>query len=262
VSWLHVSGLLLRYAYLYRRSVARMMGVLFWPVMDLLVWGFLTTYLQRLVLPASVTFLLGAVIFWDIFYSSQQAITLSITEEIWVRNILNIFVAPVSVVELLSATALVGLARASASASVLALLAWGLYSFHLTAIGFALAPFCFALLLFGWAMGMFTMALVLRFGQAAEALIWGIPFLIQPLSAVFYPLHVLPVWLQPIARALPSTHVFEGMRAALSAGRLDSASLAAALALDVVYLAAGALFFAWMLGRVRERGYLARLGME
>lgn len=262
MSWIRISGLLLRYFYLYRRSVARIMGILFWPVMDLLVWGFLTTYLQRMVLPSAVVFLLGAVIFWDIFYSSQQAITLSLTEEIWARNILNIFVAPVSVAELLVATSIVGVLRAAASATVLSLLAWLLYSFNITAIGLALVPFCFALLLFGWAMGMFTMALVLRFGQAAEALIWGIPFLIQPLSAVFYPVRVLPGWLQGISRALPSTHVFEGMRAVLASGRVDVRSLGAALVLDALYLVAGSLFFAWMLSRVREKGYLARLGME
>jgi ABC-2 type transport system permease protein len=103
---------------------------------------------------------------------------------------------------------------------------------------------------------------VLRFGQAAEALIWGIPFLIQPISAVFYPVRVLPVWLQGVAKSLPSTHVFEGMRMALATGRVDAGALAAALALNVLYLAAGSLFFAWMLGRVREKGYLSRLGME
>lgn len=260
--WIRISGLLLRYLYLYRRSVARIMGVVFWPVMDLLVWGFLTSYLQKVALPASILFLLGAVIFWDIFYSSQQAISLSITEEIWVRNILNIFVAPVSAAELLIATCLVGLARALVSATILALLAWSLYSFNLLSIGFALVPFFFALILFGWAMGTFTMALVLRFGQAAEALIWGIPFLIQPLSAVFYPVRVLPRWLRPVAEALPSTHVFEGMRRALDTGTVDMRSLAAALLLNLVYLAAGSLFFAWMLSRVREKGYLSRLGME
>jgi ABC-2 type transport system permease protein len=103
---------------------------------------------------------------------------------------------------------------------------------------------------------------VLRFGQAAEALIWGIPFLIQPLSAVFYPVEVLPGWLQPVAKALPSTHVFEGMREVLKTGTVDARRLAAALALDVFALLLGALFFAWMLSRVREKGYLSRLGME
>jgi ABC-2 type transport system permease protein len=111
-------------------------------------------------------------------------------------------------------------------------------------------------------MGMFTMALVLRFGQAAEALIWGIPFLIQPLSAVFYPVSVLPPWLRTISLLLPSTHVFEGMRAALATGRVDTRTFAAALGLNAIYLAAGAAFFGWMLGRVREKGYLARLGMD
>jgi ABC-2 type transport system permease protein len=261
-SWLRISGLLLRYLYLYRRSAARIMGILFWPVMDLLVWGFLTSYLERMVLPVSVVFLLGAVIFWDVFYSAQQAITLSITEEIWVRNILNIFVAPVSIPELLIATSIVGALRAGTSAAFLALLAWSFYSFNLAAIGIALVPFFFALVLFGWAMGMFTMALVLRFGQAAEALIWGIPFLIQPISAVFYPLEVLPRWLQPIARALPTTHIFEGLRGALKTGRVDTRTLATALALDLAALLLGSLFFAWMLSRVREKGYLSRLGME
>lgn len=260
--WMRVSALLMRYLYLYRRSAARIMGVVFWPVMDLLVWGFLTTYLERMTLPSSVLFLVGAVIFWDVFYSAQQAITLSITEEIWARNILNVFVAPVRTFELLLATSLVGVLRATASALVLALLAKLFYSFDLFAVGLALVPFYFALLLFGWAMGMFTMALVLRYGQAAEALIWGIPFLVQPLSAVFYPVKVLPVWLQPISKLLPSTHVFEGMREALATRALDSRSLVAALALNVVYLAAGAAFFGWMLERVRVKGYLSRLGME
>ena len=257
-----IGALLLRYLYLYRRSTARMMGILFWPVMDLLVWGFLTSYLERFAAPPAVAFLLGAVIFWDIFYSAQQAITLSITEDIWARNILNIFVAPVRTWELLVATSLIGVFRATVSAGTLAILARLLYGFPLFAIGLPLIPFYFSLLLFGWAMGMFTMALVLRFGQAAEALIWGIPFLIQPLSAVFYPVYVLPPWVQGIARALPSTWVFEGMRDALATGRVGKGRSSLAVGLNVIYLAAGAAFFGWMLGRVREKGYLARLGME
>ena len=257
-----ILALLLRYLFLYRRSVARMMGILFWPVMDLLVWGFLTAYLEKVAAPASVVFLLGAVVFWDVFYSAQQAITLSITEEIWARNILNIFVAPVRTWELLVATSLIGVFRATISAGILALLARVFYGFPLFAIGLPLVPFYFSLLLFGWAMGMFTMALVLRFGQAAEALIWGIPFLVQPISAVFYPLSVLPGWLQAVARLLPSTHVFEGMRSALSTGRVATGTLLAAVGLNVIYLAAAAAFFGWMLGRVREKGYLSRLGME
>jgi ABC-2 type transport system permease protein len=109
---------------------------------------------------------------------------------------------------------------------------------------------------------MCTMALMIRFGQAAEALAWGVPFLVQPVSAVFYPVDVLPAWLQTIAHLLPSTYVFEGMRAVLQTGSIEISMLLTALALNVVYLALGAVFFGWMLHQARERGYLSRLGMQ
>jgi ABC-2 type transport system permease protein len=197
-----------------------------------------------------------------VFYSSQQAITLSVTEDIWGRNILNVFLSPIRVSELILALCILGALRALTSGGILAVLALLFYGFNAFATGLALAPFVFALLLFGWTVGMMTMALILRYGQAAEALIWGIPFLIQPVSAVFYPIGVLPAWLQPISRLFPSTHVFEGMRTALSKGILDLNALGWAIGLDLLYLAAAGVFFGWMLGRVREKGYLSRLGME
>ena len=110
---------------------------------------------------------------------------------------------------------------------------------------------------------MVTMALILRFGKSAEALVWGIPFLIQPFSAVFYPVEVLPDWLQVVAYAMPSTYVFEGMREVLSnGGWLDLKILMTAFSLNILYLVTGAIFFGWMFSQVREKGYLTRLGME
>lgn len=259
---MRVSGLLLRYLYLYRRSPVRAGEVFFWPVMNLLLWGFVSAYLKRLALPESVAFFLGGLIFWDLLYRAQMAITLSLSEEIWVKNLLNIFLAPISEVELLLATCLMGVIRAVLNAIVLGVLAYLLYHFNLLRIGLALVPFLVSLLLFGWAMGMCTMALMIRFGQAADALAWGIPFLIQPVSAVFYPVDVLPPWLQTVAYLLPSTYVFEGMRAVLQTGALSTSTLLAAFSLNLVYLMLGAAFFAWMLRQAREKGYLTRLGMQ
>lgn len=257
-----VGALILRYLYLYRRSLARAGEIFFWPVMDLLVWGFVTNYMKRVALPDTVVFLLGGMIFWDVLYRSQQAITLSLTEEIWVKNILNLFVAPVSTFELMVATCLMGIIKAVITAIVLGGLAYLFYAFNLLTMGLLLVPFLASLLLFGWAVGMCTMALILRFGQSAEALVWGVPFLIQPISAVFYPVEVLPGWLQGMARALPSTYVFEGMRTVLQGGPFDTTRLMIAFALNGVYLVLGAVFFSWMFHQVREKGYLSRLGME
>lgn len=260
--WNRVGALVLRHVYLYRRSPTRWGEIFFWPVMELLLWGFFTVYLQRINAPSAVLFLIGAMIFWDVLYRSQQAITISITEEIWVRNILNLFISPVRISELMLATCLVGIFKAMITALVLGFLAWTFYAFNLLSIGLGLIPFLASLLLFGWAVGMCTMGVILRFGQASEALIWGVPFLLQPISAVFYPVDVLPRWLQPIAWMLPSTHVFEGMREVLRTGEMDLSRLAFAFGMNALYLAAGATFFGWMLRQVREKGYLSRLGME
>ena len=256
-----INGLVLRYLYLYRRSLARAGEIFFWPIMDLLVWGFVSTYINKE--NDVALFLLGSVIFWDVLYRSQQAITLSISEDIWVKNILNVFVSPVSIFELMVATCIMGIIKAVITAVVLGSLAFLLYTFNIVSIGILLLPFLISLLLFGWALGMVTMALILRFGKSAEALVWGIPFLIQPFSAVFYPVEVLPDWLQVVAYAMPSTYVFEGMREVLSnGGWLDLKILMTAFSLNILYLVTGAIFFGWMFSQVREKGYLTRLGME
>jgi ABC-2 type transport system permease protein len=260
--WLRVSALLMRHLYLYRRSHIRAGEIVFWPVMNLLLWGFITAYLQRFAVPEAVGFLLGGLIFWDVLYRSQMAITLSVTEEVWVKNLLNIFIAPIHIADFLLATCLMGVIRALVNVIILGGLAYVLYAFDLFTMGVALLPFLISLLLFGWGVGMCTMALMLRFGQAAEALAWSVPFLLQPLSAVFYPVDVLPRWLQPVAHLLPSMYIFEGMRTALRTGSVDPSLLLAALSLNVVYLAIGAGFFGWMLRQAREKGYLSRLGMQ
>ncbi len=260
--WLRISALVMRHLYLYRRSPTRIMGVLFWPVMSLMVWGFMATYLKQVAAPKAVVFLLGAIILWDVFFRSQQAITLSISEEIWARNVINLFVAPIRIYELVLATCLVGMIRALVTTTLLSGLAFFLYAFIIVSVRPVLLPLFLNVLIFGWALGPLTIWLVLRYGNASQALIWGVPFLIQPLSAVFYPVDVLPHWLQYISMALPSTHVFEGLRAALISGRVDLPTLWAAMSLNLIYLALGGGVFGWMLARVRQKGYLTRTGME
>ncbi|MCX7826896.1 MAG: ABC transporter permease, partial [Verrucomicrobiae bacterium] len=260
-----ILGLLLRYLLLYRQSWTRVMEIFFWPVMDLLVWGFLTTYLLKAgnsSVPALVTFLIGAMIFWDLLYRAQQGVTLSFLEDVWARNLLNIFVAPVTIGEFLAATLVLGFLKVLVNGLVLAALAWLFYAFDIFQLGFSLIPFVLSLLLMGWAMGMVTVALIMRLGHAAEALAWAIPFFVQPLSAVFYPVSVLPAWLQWFAWVFPSTYVFEGMRETLRTGQAPWSLLWWSLALNVIYLAAAAWVFRRLFATVRVKGLLGKLGME
>ena len=198
--WLRVSALLMRHLYLYRRSHIRVGEVFFWPVMNLLLWGFITAYLQRLVIPEAVGFLLGGLIFWDCVVSCTDGDYAIGHGRGLGKNLLNLFIAPIRIIDFLLATCLIGVIRAMVNLVLLGGLAYILYAFNLLTIGLALLPFLTSLLLFGWGVGMCTMALMLRFGQAAEALAWSVPFLLQPLSAVFYPVDVLPQWLQDRSR--------------------------------------------------------------
>ncbi|MDR1145990.1 MAG: ABC transporter permease [Verrucomicrobiales bacterium] len=259
-----ILGLVLRYTYIIRRSVPRIIEMLFWPMLDLLVWAFLTLYLKSISdgPPSAVTFLLGAMIFWDVLFRSQQGMTVSFLEDVWARNIINVFVAPVRVREFLAATALVGLLKVLIIIVVLTVSARLLCDFDFLALGWALGPLFVNLIIMGWGIGLVTTALIMRFGQAVEMLAWAIPFLFQPLSAVFYPVSVLPAWAQPLALALPSTQVFEGMRSVLAGGPFPTAHLLWALTLNALWLAVECVFFAWMYQSTREKGYLAKLGTQ
>ncbi len=260
-----VSALVLRYVFLYTRHPVRLIELIFWPLVDLLVWGFLSTYLQKQAaggFPATMTFLLGGMILWDVMFRSQQGVAISFLEDVWTRNLLNVFVAPVRTVEYVAATCLVGVLRVAVTLVVLAVVAAVAYGFKLTALGIGLLPFLANLMLFGWFLGMVSTALIMRWGQAAESLAWAVPFFIQPLAAVFYPVAVLPGWLQPIANALPCTAVFEGMRAVLAGQPTPWGLMCHALLLNLVWGAVAVLFFAANLRFVRKTGLLVKVATQ
>lgn len=260
-----VGALVLRYVFLYTRHPVRFVELIFWPLVDLLVWGFLTVYLQKSGgggFPAAITFLIGAMILWDVMFRSQQGVAISFLEDVWTRNLLNVFVAPVRTAEYVAATCMVGVLRICVTLVILTVVAALAYQFNLFSLGPALLPFLANLILFGWFLGMISTALIMRWGQAAESLAWAVPFFIQPLAAVFYPVSVLPAWLQPAANCLPCTPVFEGMRAVLSGKSIPWGNIEQALALNLVWGAVAAFFFAANLRHVRKTGLLVKIATQ
>jgi len=261
-----ISAMFLRYLYLHKRSLPRTLEVIFWPVMELLVWGFLVMYLRSFELSTvstAVVFLINAMIFWDILYRSQQGVTISFVEEIWTQNVINLLVSPLKIWEWIASTFLYGMLKTIVITCVLAILAYFLYAFDLVgSIGLLVIPLVFQLLLFGWAVGMITSGLMIRFGHSAEALIWGVPYLIMPLSAIYYPLDVLPVPLQVISRCIPTTYVFEGMRAIHRTGTMEMNYFVWAMALNLIYFVVASFFFATMYHHAQKTGRLGKLGLD
>jgi ABC-2 type transport system permease protein len=162
-----IAALFMRHMYLYRRSLPRLMEVVYWPLLDLLVWGFITVYLAqyRQNLPGFVTFFIGALILWDILFRSHQGISVSFLEDVWAKNLLNLFTSPLNPAEYIFALMLVSVVKLVTVATIMAVLAWIIYSFNIFLIGVALVPFVLNLIVMGWTIGIITTALILRFGQ-------------------------------------------------------------------------------------------------
>ncbi|MDP3981898.1 MAG: ABC transporter permease [Chlamydiota bacterium] len=261
-----ISAMIIRYVYLHKRSIARTLELIFWPVMELVLWGFVSIYVKSIVQSQAsniIYILINGMIFWDILYRCQQGVSLSFMEEIWTQNIINLLASPLKIWEWLLATYIYGMLKTIIITCILTILALTFYHYNLIGnLGFYLIPLAANLFLFGWAVGIFTSGLIIRWGYAAEALIWGIPFLIQPLSAIYYPLSVLPEWLQVIAKCLPSTYVFEGMRAIIKNGVCPIHYFYTAFILNIIFFLLGSLFFNWIFRKARESGKLVRLGLD
>ncbi len=238
------------------------MEIFYWPLLDLVVWGFITVYLDQFKsgLPSVVAFFIGALILWDILFRAQQGITISFLEEIWSRNLMNLFASPVKPSEFLAATMILSLAKVSAVLLVSIVVAWWFYSFNLFVLGLSLIPFILNLIIMGWVIGILTTAIIMRYGQEAEVLAWGMVFIFQPVSCVFYPVSVLPVFLQIIAQGIPAAHVFEGMRAVISTSGFPLSELIWATGLNALYLIAAIMWFHYTYDVVKEKGILVRTG--
>jgi ABC-2 type transport system permease protein len=256
-------GLIYRHLALYRRSWPRMLELMYWPVLQMVVWGFVTAYLaglQNNVASVAAGVLLGGVLLWEVAIRSQMGFAISFLEEIWSRNLGHVFVSPLRPLELVAG--LVGLSALRMLVGVIPAigLAFLLYGFGLWKLGPVLVLFFAALMMMGWAVALGVTALILRHGSGAEPLAWSVLFGLTPFAAVFYPVAVLPDWLEPVALLIPAAHVFEGMRAVLLEGRIAWGHLAAAFALNLVWLVAMGALFLQQFQSARVRGALLNIG--
>ncbi len=256
-----IKGLIIRHLYSYARSVPRLMDIFFWPVMDLLILGFLSLYLNSLDIQGVdiVATLVGAVVLWQIVDRSQNALSTYFLEDVWYRNFLNIFVTPLTLGEFFMAGSILSVVRMFFISGIMFLISIILYKFNLFTFGIALVPYVINLFLFGIAISLFINAIILRFGSSAQVLAFGIAILVQPVSAVYYPVSSLPEILQYIAYALPSSYVFESLREITSGGSFMWQPFFIASVLNVLYLAIMWMFFVKMFKKVKVMGKLLKV---
>jgi ABC-2 type transport system permease protein len=253
-----IGAILLRHYYLMRSSPTRLFDLMYWPLLQMVVWGFITVFLARhsswVVQAGGV--LIGGVLLWDVLVRGQFGMTLSLLEEMWSRNLANLFVSPLRPVEFAVALMVLSMLRSLIGVVPAALLAIPLFAYSIFDLGLPLIAFWAVLMMFGWGVGLMISAALIRFGLAAESYAWASIFVLAPISGVYYPIDTLPAWLRLVSWSLPSTHVFEGMRAVMIDNVFRWDLLASALGLNALYLLAGIASFLYAFERARQRGQL------
>ncbi|MFQ5757512.1 MAG: ABC transporter permease [Acidiferrobacterales bacterium] len=257
-----ILALVLRNLYLLRRSWPRVLELMYWPTVQMILWGFITLFLvgnSSWVAQASGV-LISAVLLWDVLFRGQLGVSLIFMEEMWSRNLGQLFVSPLRPSELIAALFIMSMIRTLIGVGGAALIAIALFHYSVFDLGLPLIAFFVNLIVMGWAIGLLVSGIVLRYGLGAESLAWIAIFALQPLSGVYYPIDILPHWLQYVAWLLPSSHVFEGMRAVLIEHTFRPDLLLNALALNVIYLAGGIVAFLLFFRAARVGGQLVHVG--
>ncbi len=257
-----IGAMVLRHWYLLKSSPPRIIDIVYWPTVQLFMWGFLQTWLadQSGKLAFAGGSLIGAMLLWDVLFRGQIGFNMSFLEELWSRNLGHLMVSPLRAHELLAALAVMSIIRVMIGLIPVTLLAIYYFGFDLMALGLWMVAFFLNLMLTSWAVGMVVCGLLLRYGLGAEHLAWSLIFILLTICCVYYPVSALPTWLQPVALSLAPTYVFEGLRSILIDGVARPELMFVALGLNVLYLVAATVLFFWFYRDALEKGTLLSTG--
>lgn len=252
-----VQAFLLRHFYEIRTSIDRKADVIFYPLIDILIFGFLSAYIDSSGGRGSLAgAILGALILWTLVYNIARDISFCLLEDAWSRNLYNLYSTPLRISEIIIGTLILSVLKALITVSLLVGLAYTLFDFNFTSFGPTIAFYVFNIFVFGWAFGFATSALILRFGQKVQSVSWSLMLVLYPVSGVFYPLAVLPLPLAAVAKIFPLAHIFEGLRVLILTRQTPSPESFVIIAvLSMVYLALGIWFFTLGFAHAKNRGW-------
>ena len=259
MSFRRIWAVFLRYFYFFGKF-DNLAEVFYWPTIDIFLWGMTSVWIQSIQteIPNIALMILTGLVFWQILWRGNYEITINILQEFWNRNLVNLFSTPLKLREWMCATMLVGFTKILITLTFASLLVFLLYSLNIYEVGWAILPYLGLLTLSGWMMGFLSGSITIYFGQRFQMLAWMTPFLFAPFSAVFYPVSALPSWGQAIAKCLPTSYVFEGMRKILQEGIFSYEMFWMSLILNIVYLSVAMTIFKICFEKSRVKG-LSRL---
>lgn len=259
MSWHRILGVFFRYLYVLKKGMHQLSDLFYWPFVDILLWGLTSAWIQTYAQTNNLSLvLLTGLVFWQIVWRGSIDISVSLLQELWSRNLINLFSTPLKLSEWIFGMLLLSACKLLITIGFGALVVYLLYSLNVFMVGWAFLPFTASLIIFGWAVGFLSSSGIIYWGHKVEMLAWMVAFLFAPFSAVFYPVAVLPAWAQMISWCLPTTYIFEGMRLILAGGPFPWSYFLYSMGLNVLYLTLFILLFRYAFEKSRVKG-LARL---
>ena len=255
-------ALSLRHLYLIKGSFPRILDLIYWPTIQIILWGFISKFFTMYsdYYNNTVGVILTCAILYDFLFRSSISFNMLFLEEIWSRNFTNLFIAPIKISEIITSLTLTAILRTLIGLVPAVLIATPLFGVSVFELGIPLLFLLIALYLFGVSLGLFVTSGLLRFGPSFENIAWASLFFLAPLGCIYYPIDILPTSLQIIAKALPLVHIFEEMRGILMLENVNYLSIIKSILISIIYFIIGVMTFYFSYFGAKKRGTLINMG--
>ena len=262
MNWSKIYGLSLRHLYLIKSSFPRILDLIYWPSIQVFLWGFISKFftMDSAYYSNTVGVILTAAILYDFLFRTSISYNMMFLEEIWSRNFTNLFIAPIKISEIICALTLTAIVRTSIGLIPAALLAAPLFGVSIFSLGPPLFFLLLSLYIFGITLGLLVTSGLIRFGPSFENIAWASLFFLAPLGCIYYPIEILPVWLQTVSKLLPLVHIFEEMRNILIYDIINYKQIIKSISISCIYFVLGVVIFYWSYYGARIRGTLINIG--
>ena len=262
MSLIRIYGLFLRHFYLITRSFPRILDLIYWPSIQITLWGFISNFFASYssYYNNAVGVILTCAILYDFLFRTSIGFNMLFLEEIWSRNFTNLFIAPIKISEIITSLIFTALIRALIGLIPAIILTSPIFGISILDLGFHLFFLFLSLYIFGITLGILVSSGLLRFGPSFENIAWSTMFLLAPFGCIYYPIETLPEIFQKIAYSLPLVYIFEEARNILINNTVNLENIFTALKLNAVYLVIAIALFYFSFDVARKKGTLINIG--
>ncbi len=254
-----IKAIIIQELYITKHSLEVIVDLFYFSIITVIAWGFISLYLTGASNRLAGHYLLIGMILWEIIRIIQYSTSVGALWNILSRNLSNMFIAPLSLAEYMTAQLISGIIKALVLFLIISTLSTFLFNFNIFQLGMInLLIYFLNLTMFAWAIGLIILAFIFRYGTRIQALAWGLIFIFQPLTAVFFPVKILPTILQKISYFIPATHIFEAARGNLTNPSINWGLINLAFLENIAYLVFSLWFFNFMFNKSKETGQFSK----